>query len=63
MNITADMLWHKTKVDEGVSYVVTQMFFDNEKFFNFVARAGENGITVSIAPGVKPLTHNRLTGA
>lgn len=41
-------------MDAGASYVVTQMFFDNEIFFNFVERARAAGVTVPIVPGLKP---------
>ncbi len=54
-NIESDIAWLKQKVDEGAEYAVTQMFFDNAKYFEFVKRARETGITVPIIPGIKPL--------
>lgn len=59
MNIHTDLLHLKAKVDAGASYVVTQMFYDNSKYFDFVRRAREAGITVPIVPGIKPLTSLR----
>ncbi len=46
----------KAKVDAGAEYVVTQMFFDNGKYFDFVERCRAAGVTVPIIPGIKPLS-------
>lgn len=55
-NIETDLLYTKAKVDAGASYIVTQMFFDNEKYFQYVDACRAAGITVPIVPGLKPLT-------
>ncbi len=55
-NMACDLKYLKHKVDLGAEYVVTQMFFDNQKFFDFVAKCREMGINVPIIPGLKPLT-------
>jgi methylenetetrahydrofolate reductase (NADPH) len=55
MNLETDLLNVKRKVDAGASYIVTQMFFDNSKFFRFVDACRAAGITVPIIPGVKPV--------
>ena len=54
-NLESDLYWLKKKVDNGAEYAVTQMFFDNEKYFEFVRRAREMGINVPIIPGIKPI--------
>lgn len=54
-NIDSDIAWLKRKVDEGAEYAVTQMFFDNNRYFDFVRRARETGINVPIIPGIKPI--------
>ncbi|MDR2824190.1 MAG: methylenetetrahydrofolate reductase [Prevotellaceae bacterium] len=61
-NLDADLIWAKKKVDAGAEYLVTQMFFDNAKYFNFVEKCRKIGINVPIIPGIKPITLcNQLT--
>ena len=55
-NIQSDMHFTKEKVKAGADYIVTQMFFDNKKYFEFVDTCRANGIDVPIVPGLKPLT-------
>lgn len=54
-NLDSDLYWLKQKADNGAEYAVTQMFFDNDKYFDFVRRAREAGITIPIIPGIKPI--------
>ncbi len=54
-NMDIDLMFLKNKVDKGAKYIVTQMFFDNQKYFDFVERCREIGINVPIVPGLKPI--------
>lgn len=61
-NLATDLKWLKHKVDCGSDYIVTQMFFDNKKYFAFVEKCRAMGITVPIIPGIKSLaTKSQLT--
>lgn len=55
-NLKADLKFLKMKVDLGAEYIVTQMFFDNKKYFDFVQACRDCGIDVPIIPGIKPIT-------
>lgn len=58
-NMESDIHFLKQKVDAGAEYVITQLFYDNRKYFSFVERCRKAGISVPIIPGLKPLTKKR----
>ena len=61
-NMDSDIFYLKDKVKNGADYLVTQMFFDNQKYFSFVDRCRKEGINVPIIPGIKPIVFkNQLT--
>lgn len=53
-NINTDIYWLKKKMETGAEYAVTQLFYDNQKYFSFVERARQEGISIPIIPGIKP---------
>jgi methylenetetrahydrofolate reductase (NADPH) len=55
-NLESDLYYAKQKVEAGAEYLVTQMFFDNHKYFDFVEKCRTIGIQVPIIPGIKPIT-------
>ena len=58
-SLNTDLKYLKKKVEAGADYIVTQMFFDNKKYFEFVKAAKDFGIDVPIIPGIKPLAVKR----
>lgn len=54
-SLDSDIQFLKQKIAKGANYIVTQMFFDNQKYFNFVEKCRNEGITVPIIPGLKPI--------
>jgi len=62
-NMYSDLKHLKAKVDAGAEYIVTQMFFDNKKYFEFVKSCREAGINVPIIPGLKMITQKRQLNA
>lgn len=54
-NMQTDLQYLKKKIDGGAEYIVTQMFFDNQKYYNFVKACRDIGINVPIIPGLKPV--------
>lgn len=54
-NLDSDLQVLKQKADMGAQYAVTQLFYDNEKYFQFVKKAREIGVSIPIIPGIKPL--------
>jgi methylenetetrahydrofolate reductase (NADPH) len=58
-NFKSDLKYLKKKVDLGAEYVVTQLFYDNQKYFKFVEDCRKSGIDVPIIPGLKPITSQK----
>jgi methylenetetrahydrofolate reductase (NADPH) len=58
-NLQTDLAFLKAKVAAGAEYIVTQMFFDNQKYFDFVKKCRENDINIPIIPGLKPITSKK----
>ena len=58
-NLQTDLLFLKAKLDAGADYVVTQMFYDNKKYFEYVKACREIGIEAPIVPGLKPITSKK----
>lgn len=55
-NMDSDFYYLKEKVKNGADYLISQMFYDNKKYLDFVKKCRENGVEVPILPGIKPIT-------
>lgn len=55
-NMEQDIYWLKKKIEAGAEYAVTQLFYDNQKYFDFVDKVRAAGINIPIIPGIKPLS-------
>lgn len=60
LNLEEDLKYLKQKVDAGADYIITQMFFDVDKFFEFEEKAKQAGINVPIIPGIKPIIRQKF---
>jgi methylenetetrahydrofolate reductase (NADPH) len=58
-NLQSDLKYLKRKVEAGAEFLITQMFFDNNNYFQFVKKCRENGINVPIIPGIKPISSKK----
>lgn len=58
-NMKTDLKYLKQKIEMGADFIVTQMFFDNQKYIDFVKLCRDNGITVPIIPGLKAITNSK----
>ncbi len=58
-SINNDIQWMKKKIDAGAEYIITQLFFDNQKYFDYVEKCRNAGINVPIIPGLKPIATKR----
>ncbi len=58
-NLDTDIYYLKRKIELGADYVTTQMFFENQHYYNYLQRCAEHGVTVPVMPGLKPLTSQR----
>ncbi len=55
-SLNSDIGYLKEKMDAGAGFIITQLFFDNGLYFNYVAKARKNGVTIPIIPGIMPIT-------
>ena len=58
-SLDSDIHFLKQKIKNGADYIIKQMFFDNQKFFEYVAKCRNAGITVPIIPGLKPIASKK----
>lgn len=58
-SMDSDIHFLKQKIKNGATYIITQMFFDNKKYFDFVSKCRKEGITVPIIPGLKPIASKK----